>query len=90
MTPKNLDEFAETQKKVIGSKYRIIQTRDQLNENPKDIINDEQSSIDISLYLDDVCEDSMVLEKKVSGKGKSELRTLEIKKDRIQKAMEKE
>lgn len=41
--------------------------------------------MDISLYLDEVCETSMVMDKKVSGKNNLELFEMSEKKDKIQK-----
>ena len=51
---------------------------------------DRDKSIDISLYLDDVCETSTILEKKVQGKSNAELFVMSEKKDKINKVMEKE
>lgn len=45
----------------------------------------KDSSMDISLYLDDVCETSMVMEQKLNGKTNAELYDMSSKKDKIQK-----
>lgn len=52
-------------KKVIGSKYRFVKSTDDLFE-PQTLIKKPKNddTFDLSLYLEDVCEDSVLLEKK--------------------------
>eukprot|EP00347_Sterkiella_histriomuscorum_P023735 403333566 len=91
ISSKLLDEYDATQKKVIGSKYRFIQTPDQLFDPKKNKISElNDQDLDISLYLDDVCETSQILEKKVTGKTNVELYDMNQRRDKIQKKMEKE
>lgn len=51
-------------------------------ESKKGLLN-RSASMNISVYLDDVCETSQIIDKKIQGKTNAEINEMNYKRDRI-------